>query len=179
MNQEISIINVKPQNFITLDKVKHYLRLEQGDDSDDELLNSLITVAVTYAESYLGYNLSVQEVEQVQSNFSGSKMVLRRRSATKITNVYLWNDVKERKELDTDLYELNHRLNQLELRLPFIARGMAVRYFTGYEDDTEIPEPIKLGILNHISVLYDDRQHAVTPISSLNLYAPYRNIRLS
>lgn len=175
---DYKIINKEKQKIVTLDQVKQYLRIELANYEDDEMLESMIDAAELMAENFLGYSLGTQEVEQLEYNFCGSKLLLRRKPAYKLIKVFLWNDPSKRSELDSAMYELNVHLSQLELRVPFICKGLGVHYLSGYDDVKLVPEPVRLGLLNHIASMYDDRHQAVMPRASINLYAPYRHVRL-
>jgi uncharacterized phiE125 gp8 family phage protein len=174
-----TILSRGEQQIITLDQVKHYLRLDANDSDEDKILHSMMAASVLMAEKYLGFCLSTQEVEQITVDFCGSSIPLKYWPIIKLEKVFLRNEDKSKKDLEKDLYFLNERHKQVELVVPFISKAIGVHYYAGYEDASIIPEPIKLGILNHISSMYDNRHLSSLPQASLILYAPYRNIRLN
>jgi uncharacterized phiE125 gp8 family phage protein len=59
-----------------------------------------------------------------------------------------------------------------------VANAIEVKYVTGYTSQYNIPEPIKLGIMQHIAYLYEhrgDMYDAKLPYPPMlrSLYAPY------
>ena len=59
-----------------------------------------------------------------------------------------------------------------------VANAIEVKYITGYTSQYNIPEPLKLGILQHIAYLYEhrgDMYDAKLPYPPMlrSLYAPY------
>jgi uncharacterized phiE125 gp8 family phage protein len=177
-NDNYIVLSRSKQKVVTLEEAKRYLRIEADYTDDDDVVSSMVATAVLMAENYLGSCLHVQEIEQLLVNFYGSIVDLKRKPVIRIDKVFVWSQSNVRKNVDKSLYSLDERGGRLELSVPFISNGLGVIYRAGYEDHKLIPEPIKLGILNHIASLYDDRHLAVLPQASISLYAPYRCVSL-
>ncbi len=175
-NDNYIVLNRLKQNIVTLAEAKRYLRIEANDTDDDDIISSMVATAVLMAENYLGSCLHLQEIEQLLINFYGSVVDLKRKPVIKIKKIFIWSQSDVRKNIDKSLYSLDDRSGRVELSVPFISNGLGVVYKAGYEDHELIPEPIKLGILNHIASLYDDRHLSVLPQASIFLYAPYRRV---
>lgn len=179
MSQEqITMLSRENQTLITIDEIKHYLRIESDNNDDDEMLVSIIEAAVQAAEKYLGFYLNLCEVEQLQQDFYGGIVELKYRPVVELKQVFTWQD-NVRKLLDKGLYYFDLRLARVELRTPLIGGNIGIVYKAGYDNHGLIDAPIKLGILNHIASLYDDRHLATLPRASIVLYAPYRRMRLT
>ncbi len=177
-NDNYIVLSRSKQKIITLEETKRYLRIEADDNDDDNIISSMIATATLMAENYLGSCLHMQEIEQLLVNFYGSVVDLKRKPVIKIEKIFIWSHGNVRKNVDKSLYSLDERSGRVELSVPFISNGLGVVYAAGYEDPELIPEPIKLGILNHVASLYDDRHLAVLPQASISLYAPYRHVSL-
>ena len=174
-----TILNHLPQKFITLAEVKQYLRIDhKNEDEEDRLIEKMIASAIMSAENYLNRCLIIKEIRQVEYNFYGNNIKLRHMPVIDITQLFLWDRFESKKLLDKSFYRFDREIGEIELTTTFISRGIGVVYCCGYEDLEQIPAPIKLGILNHIAALYDDRHLAVLPPASISLYAPYRQPRL-
>ena len=171
------ILKNQQQRLISLEETKHYLRLEQSNDEDDKLLSSMLASAIIVAEEHLGVCLSIKEVEQVLHEFTGKIIDLHCRPVVELQQVAIVSGSKKN-IVDKSMYHFNRSLARLELLMAATQRKLIIRYRAGYEDSELVPQPIKLGILNHVACLYDDRQLANLPRASVSLYAPYRRLRL-
>ncbi len=177
-NDNYIVLSRQKQNIITLAEAKRYLRIDADDNEDDSIISSMAATAVLMAENYLGSCLHLQKIEQILVNFYGRVIDLKRKPVIEIEDIFIWNHGNVRKSIDRSLYSLNEHGDIIELSVPFISNGLSIVYKAGYENHELIPEPIKLGILNHIASLYDDRHLSVLPQVSISLYAPYRRITL-
>ena len=63
------------------------------------------------------------------------------------------------------------------MRRSYIIEKLEIQYYTGYAEG-RLPAPIRQGILEHLSRLYDLRGSDQTlPLSAKSLYQPYKKMR--
>ena len=199
------IINTEPvQEPVTLQEVKEYLRVE--DSTDERTLRPLIESARRYAEEYLGRALvsttfqqfydSLDEMEDPlfegvrqgpYLNYYKNHLVLAKGPVISVTHVKTFDDADTSTTMDSSKYYLDnareparivHRTGETFPTALRVANAIEVQFVAGYSSVYAIPEPIRLGILQHIAHLYEHRGHmyeAKNPYPSMlkTLYAPY------
>jgi uncharacterized phiE125 gp8 family phage protein len=104
-----------------------------------------------------------------------------------VTHIKTYDDADVATTLGTDKYYLDNAREPSRVVLRTgetfptalrVANAIEVQYVTGYTSQYNIPEPIKLGIMQHIAYLYEhrgDMYDAKLPYPPMlrSLYAPY------
>jgi len=164
---------------ITLAEAKLYLRVDGS--SEDAFITDLIVAARLSAEQWLKKSLLTQSWRLSVECFDEAVLPIPMGPVQEIVSVVLTQQDGSSQTLDEVHYSLNAAKNELLLNSLLATSQLHVTYVAGYADAGEIPRPIKLGILNHIASLYDNRgdlQDAGLPASVMSFYHPFREVRL-
>ncbi|QOD38218.1 head-tail connector protein [Candidatus Wolbachia massiliensis] len=153
---------------VTLEEVKSFLRIEN--DQDDKLISDLIFMATDYAEWYMKKSLVKQTWQLSCEGYMPYKLHLSYGPVRVIISVTAISKDQEKKTLKYhfsdvgDCVEFSNYLNAIRID---------VVYEAGYDN---VPEQIKLGIMQHVSVLYKDRESEVSSHLSevKKVYSPFR-----
>lgn len=183
---------------VTLSEAKAQCRVDGT--QDDALLTSLIVAARLVAEIQLGRALITQTLRLLCDEVPESdRLELPRAPLQSITHIKTYDDADVATTFASSSYfaDTASQPGRLVLRQgsgwPQPARnanGFEVQYVAGYGSTaSDVPMPIKQGILAHVAHLYrhrgDDLQREgqpdpraiAVPNEALALYAPYRIIR--
>jgi len=199
-------VSVEPtQEPVTLQEVKEYLRLE--DSVDERNLRPIVEAARRYAEEYLSRSLMSQTLilnldtysdkddplwEGIKTgpymNFHKDYIVLPKPPVTSVTSLITYDDADTGTTFASSKYYVDTSREPARIVLRTgetfptalrVANSIVVTYVAGHSSPYSIPEPIRLGILQHIAYLYEHRGDMYSPINSMppmlqTLYAPYR-----
>jgi hypothetical protein len=199
-------VTVEPtQEPVTLQEVKEYLRLE--DSLDERNLRPMLETARRYAEEYLGMALMSQTLtlyidtptDQYDSLWEGIKtgpymdyykkyITLPRPPVASVTHVKTYDDEDTATTFASTRYYVDTARSPARVCLRTgeswpsslrVANGIEVKYVAGHTSPYSIPEPIRLGILQHIAYLYEHRGDMYAPVQQMppmlkTLYAPYK-----
>lgn len=199
------VVTTEPeQEPVTLQEVKEYLRVE--DNTDERNLRPLIETARRFAEMHLGRTLftttftqfydSIDELEDPlwegmregpYINYYKNYLVLGQTPVASVTHVKTYNDSDEATTMASSKYYIDSAREPARVVLRTgetfpsslrVANAIEVQYVAGYSSIYSIPEPIRMGILQHIAHLYEhrgDMYEAKTPYPPMlrTLYAPY------
>lgn len=162
---------------LSLTDVKLFLRID--DSSEDSLINNLIVTAREAAEEYLKRSLINQSWKLIFDEYSPYHVFLPRGPVQSVTSVKtIARDLSE-VTVNPETYFLRADKDYLEFDICQIAHQIEILYNTGYgAGASDVPSPIKQGMLNHIALLYDDRGGAEIPAKARALYSPFRVITL-
>ncbi|MDR2046092.1 MAG: head-tail connector protein [Rickettsiales bacterium] len=165
---EYPIINIqrksKPKSFpVTLAGVKSFLRIEN--DQDDKLISDLIFIATDYAEWHMEKSLVKQTWQVSYEDYVPHRIYLSYGPVNKIILATAKNQKLRYYFSNVGSYiELFNYLN--------VTRADIV-YEAGYDS---VPEQIKLGIMQHASALYKNRESEINRhLSEIKkVYFPFR-----
>mgnify|MGYP001347854336 CR=1 FL=1 len=200
----ITIHTEPAQEPVTLQEVKEYLRVE--DSTDERTIRPLIETARRFAEEHMGRIListtfqqfydSIDEMEDPlwegvrqgpYLNYYKNRLILAKGPVTSVTHVKTYNDSDVATTMASSKYYLDSAREPARLVLRTgetfptalrVANAIEVQFVAGYSSMYAIPEPIRLGILQHIAHLYEhrgDMYEAKNPYPPMlkSLYAPY------
>ena len=199
------VVTTEPaQEPVTLQEVKEHLRVEDG--IDERFLRPLIETARRFAESHLGRRLVTTTLTQtydVAKDFDeplweGTKigadiqfykpyLTLGEGPVQSVVHVKTYDDADNATVFATSKYYVDNAREPARILLRKgetwepnlrVANGIEVQYVVGYSSIYAIPEPIRMGILQHIAHLYEhrgDMYEAKSPYPPMlrTLYAPY------
>jgi|TARA_Y100000289_G_scaffold51795_1_gene53054 hypothetical protein len=192
---------------LSLQEVKEYLRLE--DASDERVVQPMITAARQFAEEHLGRSLMQQTItlyldtaidtenplwEGMRTapdlNYYKNYIVLPKSPVQSVTSVKTYNDSDTATTMAASKYYVDTSREPARIVLRTgesfptalrVANAIEVIYVVGYASAYAIPEPIRLGMFQHIAHLYEHRgdmgeylQAREIPAMIKMLYAPYR-----
>jgi uncharacterized phiE125 gp8 family phage protein len=164
-NNSYKIIDSKPQEIVSLEMVKNYIRIIH--DNDDAMLNDMIDAAIFYAENFIKSSLTIKTIEVVTYNCK--VILLPLLPVLKILEVKADDKIIEETAFSLGKHSVILDLSKIQKSV--------VTYVAGYENPSQVPAPIKQGLLIHISQMYDNRGNAVAFSDRMNdIYKPYRKM---
>ena len=192
------------QEPVTLQEVKEYLRVE--DSTDERNIRPLIETARRFAEEHLGRALVSTTYTQYYDcyddmsdplwegtrtgpyiNYYKNYLVLGKGPVSSVTHIKTYDDDDTATTMASSKYYVDKAREPSRIVLRTgetfptslrVANGIEVEYVAGYSSIYSIPEPIRMGILQHIAHLYEHRgdmyeaKNAYPPMLR-SLYSPY------
>lgn len=160
-NQVIDYDNGDPGDVVTLTEAKSYMKVE--DDSEDDLISSLITAAVDLLEKYSFVNFTRRTVKATANNRNGG--------------IYLpfgpVDDLTSITDADDNNYDyklIGSKFKQLEYP---VMSPVILEYEGGF---TECPQQIKTAVKAQVLFMYENRgESGVSPLS-VQLLNTYRRV---
>tara|TARA_R110002153_G_scaffold93829_1_gene226698 strand:- start:554 stop:1210 length:657 start_codon:yes stop_codon:yes gene_type:complete len=199
------VVDTAPtQEPVTLQEVKEYLRID--DATDERVVRPFIESARRFCEEHTGRALMSQTLilyldafqdmdnplwEGMRTgpylNYYKNYIVLPRAPVTSVTHIKTYDDSDTETTFSASNYYLDSAREPARVVLRTgetfptalrVANAIEVKYVTGYTSQYSIPEPMKLGIMQHIAHLYEhrgDMYDASLPYPPMlrSLYAPY------
>lgn len=192
------------QEPVTLQEVKEYLRVD--DATDERVIRPYIESARRFCEEHTGRALMTQTLtlfldafEDMDNplwegtrtgpylNYYKNYVVLPRAPVVSVTHVKTYDDADTATTLAATKYYLDSVREPARIVMRTgesfpsalrVANAIEVEYITGYTTQYNVPEPMRLGILQHIAYLYEhrgDMYDASLPYPPMlrSLYAPY------
>ena len=189
---------------LTMQEVKEYLRVE--DNTDERVVRPFIETARRLAEEHLGrtlmpttYSLFLDTNNDMDDplwegmrtgadlNYYKNYIVLPRSPVTSVTSVSTFNDADTESTMASSKYYVDNVSEPARIVLRQgetfptalrVANAIKVVYVSGYTSAYAVPEPIRMGMLQHIAYMYEhrgDMYEASSPMPPIikNLYAPY------
>tara|TARA_R100001480_G_scaffold30105_1_gene41029 strand:+ start:447 stop:1109 length:663 start_codon:yes stop_codon:yes gene_type:complete len=192
---------------LSLQEVKEYLRLE--DASDERIVQPMITAARLFAEEHLSRSLMQQTltlfldtvVDQNEPlhegmrtapdiNYFKNYIALPKSPVISVTSVKTFDDSDNATTMAASKYFVDTAREPARIVLRTgetfptalrVANAIEVIYVAGYATAYTIPEPIRMGMFQHIAHMYEHRgdmgeylQAREIPAMIKMLYAPYR-----
>ena len=200
----LKVLTEPTQEPVTLQEVKEYLRVDDG--TDERVIRPYIESARRFCEEHTGRALMSQTLvlyldafedrfdplwEGVRTgpylNYYKNYIVLPRSPVTSVTHLKTYDDADTATTFAASKYYVDNAREPARIVLRTgetfptalrVANAIEVQYVTGYTSQYNIPEPMRLGILQHIAYLYEhrgDMYDASLPYPPMlrSLYAPY------
>lgn len=165
---------------LTTPETKLYLRIDH--DTEDSYIGDLIVSARMTAENWLRRSLITQSWKLGYDDFLPACVNMPMGPVTAISDVTVVNRDNTTDTVSSSLYALNAAKNQLNFDAPVAGFHIEIRYGAGYgSDGSDVPAPIRQGMLCHIASLYENRgESGAIPIPEqvFALYTPYREVLL-
>lgn len=189
---------------LSLQEVKEYLRVD--DATDERVVRPLILAARQFAEEHMGIAIMQQtlkfEVDTAVDtdsplwegmrtapdiNYYKNYIALPRNPVISVTSVKTYDDSDNATVFATSKYYVDNSRQPARIVLRTgqtfpsalrVANAIEVIYVAGYTTAYSVPEPIRLGMLQHIAYMYEHRGDMYEAKSGLppllrQLYAPY------
>ena len=188
---------------LSLQEVKEYLRVD--DATDERVVQPLIIAARQFAEEHMNRALMQQTftlmldavIDQDQPLYEGMRtapdlnyyknyIVLPKSPVQSVTSVKTFDDSDNATTMAATKYYVDTQREPARIVLRTgetfptalrVANAIEVIYVAGYTSAFAIPEPIRLGMLQHIAYMYEHRgdmyEAQGAPTLMKSLYAPY------
>jgi hypothetical protein len=201
------VITTEPtQEPLTLQEVKEYLRVE--DNTDERNLRPLIETARRYCEEHTGrtlisttYTQFLDTPDELEDplwegirtgpylNFYKNYFQLAKAPVISVAHIKTYDDSDNATTYDSSKYYVDNAGEPARVVLRKgetwptdlrVANAIEIQFTAGYSSPFSIPEPIRMGMLQHIAFLYEqrgDNQEYLSarqfPLMIKSLYAPY------
>tara|TARA_B100000780_G_scaffold128812_1_gene90327 strand:+ start:291 stop:947 length:657 start_codon:yes stop_codon:yes gene_type:complete len=198
-------IHTQPnQEPVTLQEVKEYLRVD--DSTDERIIRPFIETARRFCEEHTGRALMTQTLNLFLDAFDDideplwegmrtgayqnsykNYIVLPRSPVVSVTHVKTYTDDDAATTMPSANYYVDNvrepsrivlRTGQTFPTALRVANAIEVKYVVGYTSQYNVPEPLRLGMLQHIAYLYEHRGDMYDskvgyPPMLRSLYSPY------
>lgn len=155
------ILTQVPFSAISLPAAKHQCRLRPSQNTEEELLSSLILGAASAAQEYLNWMVSKGTV--IQFSPEGGTLQLYGGFVKAITEVKAYDSTFNEITLGTDDYKYNPVTEQIYVN-PNLYYDIYVTYECGADVD-ELPDCVRVGILMMISTMFNNREDFITGLT--------------
>ena len=188
---------------LSLQEGKEYLRVD--DATDERVVQPLIIAARQFAEEHMNRALMQQTItlnldttidtenplwEGMRTapdiNYYKNYVVLPRSPVISVTSLKTYNDSDTASTMSASKYYVDTQREPARIVLRTgetfptalrVANAIEVVYVAGYTSAYAIPEPIRMGMLQHIAYMYEHRgdmyEAQGAPTLMKSLYAPY------
>ena len=163
---------------LTLAETKDYLRTNVTDD--DTLLTNLIIAVRKAAEEHLQGALITQSWKLAYDKYTPASITLPMAPVQSVTSVTVIARDASQSVLSSSSYYLSAGNRRLIFDASPLSHRVEIVYVAGYGDSaSDVPSPVRYGMLAHIAAIYDGRagQNSL-PKQSVEFYAPYRGVRV-
>ena len=162
---------------LTLAEVKAWLRIEH--DDEDDLLATLIAAAREQAECRTGRSLITQSWEVTYADVAPQEIPLPHGPVQSISWLKTVAASGDETDIASDAYAIAADGRQLLCEIGLAAHRILVRYVAGFGDAAEdVPADLRQAMLQHIALMYGERETVLPPVASVTTYAQYRGVRL-
>ncbi len=181
-----------PEEIITLEEAAEFMRAEFS-ESEENLIESLITTARIMCEEYLFRRIGVQTVELRDKGFPvNNAPIILPSPLISVTSIKYFDTNNVEQTLSADEYIVSNSAPGIILPVnswpntSLAGDSLRVVFVTGYSNSgespmqsEELPKTIKIAMLMQIADMYENREAQVekpliTNQTLINLLAPYR-----
>ena len=163
---------------LTLTETKAYLKIDNS--ADDTLISNLIIAVRKSAEGFLHSSLITQSWKISYDRYAPSSILLPMGPVQSITSVTSFARDASSTVMSSSAYYLSAGNRNLVFDASPLSHRVEIIYVAGYGlSASDIPSPIKYGMLAHIAAIYDGRAggHSI-PEQAVEFYMPYKAIRV-
>lgn len=192
------------QEPVTLQEVKEYLRVD--DSTDERIIRPFIETARRFCEEHTGralltqtFTLFLDTLDSLEEplwegmrtgpylNYYKNYVTLPRAPVVSVSHIKTYDDADTATTFASSKYYVDTAREPARIYLRTgetfptalrVANAIEVKFVAGYTTQYNIPEPLRLGILQHIAYLYEHRGDMYDATLSYppmlkSLYAPY------
>ncbi|MDX2073481.1 MAG: head-tail connector protein [Alphaproteobacteria bacterium] len=162
---------------LTLQETKEFLRIPHNDD--DSRINDMIVTARSLAEQWLRRSLITQGWKVSFEDAITGTIRLPMGPVQSITSVVTTTVDGVPLTIPTTAYLLSVTQDAIVVDNIISGHRIDITYVAGYGSGSQLPKPIKLGMLQHIAAMLDSEMTlAPIPDSVLPFYTPFRELAL-
>ncbi len=161
---------------LSFSEVKSYLKIDHN--NDNYLIWNLITTITECAEKYLRTSLVNQTWMLTYEVYAPLMVTLPMGPVQDIVSIVAIRRDESYATVSPDCYYLSAKKKKLLFKANILSCRTEIVYNTGYGLNSDyVPEPIKQGLLSHISSVYDGNCGGnVIPQKCQDLYNPYKEL---
>lgn len=173
-----------PTEPVSVQEAKEHLRIDT--DWDDDLLFAYIQTAREMIEEYLGRALITQTWDMILDTLP-ERVELPRPPVQEVNGVYARDASDNEYEISSDHYTMEEKADLLMLSAQSVVTwpfhrdiaGARIEFVSGYGDSaSDIPPPLRVGILQMVGHLYENRESQAIPPGVRQIIQPYRRVRI-
>ena len=177
----IQVITPATAEPLSLAEVKEFLRVDSSDE--DATLNIMISAAREMCETYTRQILMTTTIDEVGDAFPAGNISLSRSPIQSITSVSYLDSAGDTQTVSSsdytsDLISQPSRLDPVTSwpTASVEVNAVTIRYVVGYTSASDVPAPIRQGIMLAIASMYENRTDGVKrlPTASEYLWNPFR-----
>ncbi len=162
---------------LTLLEVRDFLRIAH--DDDDARISDLIITARSLAEQWLRRSLLTQTWKLIFEDYMADRIALPMGPVQSVTSVQTRTLAGDITAINASSYALSAASDALISASTLYADRIEVVYVCGYGSASQLPKPLKMGLLEHVAAMYDgNMQLAPIPEHVLHYYMPFRELSL-
>lgn len=163
---------------LTLEEVKNYLKVSSSED--DNLITAMIAGVRQAAEQFMKLSMIEQSWKLAFDDYTPTRMRLPMGPVQSVTSVTAFTRDEDSTVIDSNVYYLSAGKQFLLFDTNLISQRIEIVYTTGYGSEaSDIPQPLRQGMLAHIGAIYDGRTGVANlPPQAVALYKPYRILSL-
>jgi uncharacterized phiE125 gp8 family phage protein len=162
---------------LTVAEAREYLRISHNDD--DARISDMIITARTLAEQWLKRSLVTQSWKLTLEDVLKGTLRLPMAPVQSITSIITSTREGDTETIPTTAYALSISGDGLVIDTLITGYRIDITYVAGYGNTSQLPKPIKLGMLQHIAAMVDGQMTlAPIPDAVLSLYMPFRELSL-
>lgn len=177
----IQVITPATAEPLSLTEVKEFLRVDSSDE--DATLNIMIAAAREMCENYTRQILMTTTIAEKMDSFPSGNVLLSRGPIQSITSISYLDSAGDTQTVSSadytkDLISQPSRLDPVTSWPSANAEVNAVttQYVVGFSSASDVPAPLRQGIMLVIASMYEDRSDGVKrlPTASEYLWNPFR-----
>ena len=173
MKLKYKILEIDRTAIWSVASIKNYLRISH--EYDDALIASLAEAAIEYAENFIGAFIHKREVSCLVTK-ANKTIRFNKFSEMDLTSVHQIGE-EEPEDISEGFGEFEAETSSLIIEDLYIGQTLEIKYNSGF--GRAIPKALKLGLLKHISAMYELNESALDPVDEIrNLYLPYRKFKI-
>lgn len=174
----LTLVTAPASEPLTLAETKAYLKVTTS--GDDTLLGNLIIAARKAAEQYMRISLITQSWKLSYDKYTPSCVILPFGPVQSITSVTAIARDDTQAVISDDNYYLSSGNRRLVFDASPLGKRVDIIYVAGYGTGaSDVPAPIRYGMLAHIAAIYDGRAgENPLPRQTVEFYVPYRDLRV-
>ena len=163
---------------LTLAETKTYLKIDNS--SDDTLITNLIIAVRKSAEEFLQSALITQSWKLSFDKYAPSSVVLPMAPVQSITSVTIFARDGSSSVMSSTSYYLSAGNRKLVFDASPLSHRTEIIYVAGYgASASNVPSPIRYGMLAHIAAIYDGRAGGNSiPKQAVEFYLPFKAVRV-